>query len=58
VNRSASLAVNPLISSWLAVQEDGTVILRVGKAELGQGIHTALALIAIRELGLPPGKLV
>jgi CO/xanthine dehydrogenase Mo-binding subunit len=58
VNRSRSLAVNPLISSWLAVQEDGTVILRVGKVELGQGIHTALALIAIRELGLPPGKLV
>jgi CO/xanthine dehydrogenase Mo-binding subunit len=58
VNRSASLAANPLISSWLAVQEDGTVILRVGKVELGQGIHTALAQIAIGELGLPPGKLV
>ena len=58
MNRSRSLAANPLISSWLAVQEDGTVILRVGKVELGQGIHTALALIAIRELGLPPGKLV
>jgi CO/xanthine dehydrogenase Mo-binding subunit len=58
VNRSASLAANPLISSWLAVQEDGTVILRVGKVELGQGIHTALAQIAIRKLGLPPGKLV
>jgi CO/xanthine dehydrogenase Mo-binding subunit len=58
VNRSASLAANPLISSWLAVREDGTVILRVGKVELGQGIHTALAQIAIGELGLPPGKLV
>ncbi len=58
MNRSASLAANPLISSWLAVREDGTVILRVGKVELGQGIHTALAQIAIGELGLPPGKLV
>ena len=58
MNRSASLAANPLISSWLTVQEDGTVILRVGKVELGQGIHTALTQIAIRELGLPPGKLV
>ena len=58
MNRSPSLAANPLISSWLAVQEDGTVILRVGKVELGQGIHTALTQIAIRELGLPPGKLV
>ena len=58
MNRSASLAANPLVSSWLTVQEDGTVILRVGKVELGQGIHTALTQIAIGELGLPPGKLV
>jgi CO/xanthine dehydrogenase Mo-binding subunit len=58
VNRSSSLAANPLISSWLTVHEDGTVILRVGKVELGQGIHTALTQIAIGELGLPPGKLV
>ena len=58
MNRSASLAANPLVSSWLDVQEDGTVILRVGKVELGQGIHTALSQIAIGELGLPPGKLV
>lgn len=58
MNRSASLAANPLISSWLTVQEDGTVILRVGKVELGQGIHTALTQIAIGELRLPPGKLV
>ena len=34
------------------------MILRVGKVELGQGIHTALTQIAIGELGLPPGKLV
>lgn len=58
MNRSASLAANPLISAWLTVQEDGTVVLRVGKVELGQGIHTALAQIAIRELGLAPGMLV
>lgn len=58
MNQSASLAANPLISSWLTVQQDGTVILRVGKVELGQGIHTALTQIAIGELGLPPGKLV
>ena len=54
---SPSLAANPLISSWLTVRADGTVTLRVGKAELGQGIHTALAQIAITELGLSPGQL-
>jgi CO/xanthine dehydrogenase Mo-binding subunit len=58
VNRSPSLAANPLISTWLTVHDDGTVVLRVGKVELGQGISTALAQIAIRELGLAPGSLV
>ncbi|HYZ54741.1 MAG TPA: molybdopterin cofactor-binding domain-containing protein [Streptosporangiaceae bacterium] len=58
MNRSPSLAANPLISDWLTVEETGTVILRVGKVEIGQGIHTALAQIAVRELGLPPGRLV
>ena len=58
MNRSPSLVANPLISTWLTVREDGTVILRVGKVELGQGIHTALAQIAARELGLAPGMLV
>src|SRR5579859_4319804 len=54
---SPSLAANPLISTWLTVRADGTVTLRVGKAELGQGIHTALAQIAVTELGLSPGQL-
>ena len=58
MTRSPSLAANPLISSWLTVRADGTVTLRVGKAELGQGIHTALAQIAVTELGLAPGQLV
>jgi nicotinate dehydrogenase subunit B len=57
MTRSPSLAANPLISSWLTVCADGTVTLRVGKAELGQGIHTALAQIAVTELGLSPGQL-
>ena len=58
MNRSPSLVVNPLISTWLTVHDDGTVVLRVGKVELGQGISTALAQIAIRELGLAPSNLV
>ena len=57
MTRSPSLAANPLISSWLTVRADGIVTLRVGKAELGQGIHTALAQIAVTELGLSPGQL-
>jgi len=41
---------NPLLSTWLRVGEDGTVHVRVGKAELGQGILTALTQIAADEL--------
>jgi nicotinate dehydrogenase subunit B len=44
------LASNPRLSSWLRVEDDGTVILRTGKVELGQGILTALALVAADEL--------
>jgi CO/xanthine dehydrogenase Mo-binding subunit len=57
MTRSASLVANPRVSSWLTFGEDGSVILRVGKVELGQGIHTALAQIAIRELGVAPDRL-
>ncbi|WP_216892936.1 molybdopterin cofactor-binding domain-containing protein [Nocardia alni] len=56
--RSPSLVANPLISTWLRFAEDGTVVLRVGKVELGQGIHTALTQIAVEELGVAPGRLV
>jgi nicotinate dehydrogenase subunit B len=44
------LASNPRLSSWLRIDDDGTVTLRTGKVELGQGILTALALLAADEL--------
>ncbi len=40
----------------LAFQPDGSVQVRTGKVELGQGILTALAQIAADELGLAPGQ--
>ena len=43
---------NPRLGSWVAVAE-GRVQVRVGKAELGQGIATALAQLAADALGLP-----
>ncbi|GLY99149.1 oxidoreductase [Actinoplanes sp. NBRC 103695] len=46
------LAANPILSRWITVHRDGTVDLRVGKVELGQGILTALAQIAADELGV------
>jgi nicotinate dehydrogenase subunit B len=47
------LAANPVLSQWLRVADNGTVEVRVGKVELGQGILTALAQIAAEELDVP-----
>jgi CO/xanthine dehydrogenase Mo-binding subunit len=47
------LTANPVLAQWIGVGDDGTVDLRVGKVELGQGILTALAQIAAEELDVP-----
>jgi nicotinate dehydrogenase subunit B len=51
------LAANPILSQWFQVARDGTIGLRVGKVELGQGIVTALAQLAAEELGVGLGQL-
>lgn len=45
-----NLAANPRLSHWITVHADGTVSVRCGKVELGQGVLTALAQIAADEL--------
>ena len=45
-----SLARNPRLDRWVEVRADGTVAVRTGKVEIGQGIVTALAQIAADEL--------
>ncbi|HEV7212452.1 MAG TPA: molybdopterin cofactor-binding domain-containing protein [Blastococcus sp.] len=47
------LAANPRLDRWVSVHDDGTVEVRVGKVEFGQGILTALAQVAAEELDLP-----
>ena len=46
------VTTNPRLGSWVAVA-DGVVEVRVGKAELGQGIATALAQLAADALAVP-----
>jgi len=41
------------LDSWVAVREDGTVIVSTGKVDLGTGIETSLAQIAADELDVP-----
>jgi CO/xanthine dehydrogenase Mo-binding subunit len=45
-----SFAKNKRLEGWIAVNGDGIVTVFTGKAELGQGILTALAQIAAEEL--------
>lgn len=47
-----SLEDAPFLDSWIQVAPDGTVTVFTGKAELGQGIATALRQVAAEELGL------
>lgn len=43
----------PRIDQWLEVADDGAVVARPGKVELGQGLRTALAQIVAGQLRLP-----
>ena len=49
-----SIEAAPLISDWLDLSEPGAVIARTGKAELGQGIATALVQIVADGLSVDP----
>ncbi len=51
--RPGSLHVQPRLARWLSLSEPGCVRVFTGKVELGQGILTALQLIAAEELDLP-----
>ena len=47
---SASLKKSPSLDKWISIAEDGRVLIRTGKVDIGQRISTALALIAAEEL--------
>lgn len=46
----------PYLDAWIELGEDGLATVFTGKAELGQGIKTALLQIAAEELDLPPSS--
>jgi len=49
-----SLKSNPELDSWIRIAPDGAATVFSGKAELGQGIRTALLQVVAEELDLPP----
>jgi CO/xanthine dehydrogenase Mo-binding subunit len=51
-----SLRQTPMLDAWIRIDGQGQVTVFTGKAELGQGIRTALIQVAADELDVPPGQ--
>lgn len=46
----AAIRRTPSLDRWLRFSDDGMLVVYTGKVEIGQGIKTALAMIAAEEL--------
>ena len=45
------------LNAWLKVMPDGSVALAMHRAEMGQGVHTALATLVAEELDIPLARI-
>src|SRR6185437_5959006 len=52
-----SLDRSPFLDAWIRIDADSSVTAFTGKAELGQGIRTALLQVVAEELDVPWGRL-
>ena len=52
-----SLKTQPLLDGWIRIDGNGDITVFTGKAELGQGIRTALLQVAAEELVVPPSRI-
>jgi len=41
------------LNGWIKIAKDGRVLLAMPRSEMGQGVHTALAMLVAEELDLP-----
>jgi nicotinate dehydrogenase subunit B len=55
--RPGSLKETPILDAWIRVAVDGRVTVFTGKAELGQGLTTALLQVAAEQLDVAPGQI-
>ena len=46
----AQAAADPELSHWVVIRPDDTVVIRIARAEMGQGTHTGLAQLVAEEL--------
>jgi len=44
------------LNGWIKITADGDVLLAMPRSEMGQGVHTALAMLAAEELDVPLSK--
>jgi nicotinate dehydrogenase subunit B len=52
-----SLRNEPMLDAWIRIGADGRITVFTGKAELGQGIKTALIQVAAEQLVVEPGRI-
>ncbi|MDB5872112.1 MAG: acylaldehyde oxidase, partial [Ramlibacter sp.] len=41
------------LNGWIKIASDGTVVLAMPRSEMGQGVYTALPMLAAEELDVP-----
>lgn len=44
------------LNGWIKIAADGQVLLAMNRSEMGQGVHTALAMLVAEELDVPLAK--
>jgi isoquinoline 1-oxidoreductase subunit beta len=44
------------LNGWIKINQDGSVTLAMPRSEMGQGVHTALAMLVAEELDMPLAK--
>ncbi len=44
------------LNGWIKIAQDGSVALAMARAEMGQGVHTALPMLVAEELDVPLAK--
>jgi CO/xanthine dehydrogenase Mo-binding subunit len=48
--RPESAAVPPELTAWVVIEPDDTVVIRVARSDMGQGVFTALPMLVAEEL--------
>jgi isoquinoline 1-oxidoreductase beta subunit len=56
--KAAAAQAAPELNAWVVIRPDDTVLIRIARAEMGQGTHTGLAQLVAEELECDWSKIV